>query len=207
MDNAMLTRALEPFFTTKPHGKGTGLGLPMVRGFAEQSGGAFTLASEYGHGTTASLWIPAMAMAPPETAPQDAAARAAHADAPLVLVVDDEDVVREVIAAELADRGYRVIQAEGGKSAVALFERGEPISMLISDLSMPDMDGITLIREAHRRRSRLPAILLTGYAGDAAVDAVGEAVSGAFALMRKPVTGTQLADRVAMLLEAMAPSP
>ncbi len=79
--------------------------------------------------------------------------------------------------------------------------------MLVSDLAMPGMDGVALIQEAQRRRPGLPAILLTGYAGDAARLAVGEAVGGAFTLLRKPVTGAQLADQVAVLLDAPQGAP
>ena len=204
MDAATLARVMEPFFSTKPRGQGTGLGLPMARGFAEQSGGALALNSAPGRGTSVTLWLPVAAAgtaaidSPP---PQDRAAPDGSG-VPRVLVVDDEDLVREVLAVQLADRGYDVIQATGAGKALDLLDAGEPVDLLVSDLAMPGMDGIALIRAAQTRRARLPAILLTGYAGEAASLAIGGAVNGSFSLLRKPITGAQLADRVATLLEA-----
>ena len=123
---------------------------------------------------------------------------------PRLLVVEDEELVREVIAEQLIDRGYDVIEAEGGRRALALLDAGCPVDLIISDLSMPGMDGVSLIRAAQMRKPRLPAILLTGYAGETAALAVGRELNGSFSLLRKPVTGDHLADRVATLLEAAA---
>ena len=123
---------------------------------------------------------------------------------PRLLVVEDEELVREVIAEQLIDRGYDVIEAEGGRRALALLDAGCPVDLIISDLSMPGMDGVSLIRAAQIRKPRLPAILLTGYAGETAALAIGRELNGSFSLLRKPVTGDHLADRVATLLEAAA---
>jgi CheY-like chemotaxis protein len=106
----------------------------------------------------------------------------------------------------LIDRGYDVIEAEGGRRALALLDAGCPVDLIITDLSMPGMDGVSLIRAAQVRKPRLPAILLTGYAGETAALAVGRELNGSFTLLRKPVTGDHLADRVATLLEAAAMS-
>jgi CheY-like chemotaxis protein len=88
--------------------------------------------------------------------------------------------------------------------ALAAIEAGEHVDLLVSDLSMPGMDGLTLIRAAQEKRMELPAILLTGYAGDAATLALGDAASGSIYLLRKPITGSELADRAAMMLERNA---
>ncbi len=117
--------------------------------------------------------------------------------------MDDDDMVRELLADELTDRGYDVLQAECGADAISLLDLGEAVDLIVSDLSMPGMDGVMVIREAQARRPRLPAILLTGYAGDAATLAVGAAIVGSFSLLRKPITGAQLTDRVETMLEAM----
>jgi CheY-like chemotaxis protein len=117
-----------------------------------------------------------------------------------VLLVDDEPVVREVLATQLADAGYEVTEAVDGSAALALLAEGLACNVLVSDLAMEGIDGVTLIREARRARPGLPAILVTGYAGDAAALAVGQRVDGGFTLLRKPVTGAQLADQVAALL-------
>jgi PAS domain S-box-containing protein len=205
IEAATLQRVMEPFFTTKEQGKGTGLGLPMARGFAQQSGGALTIASDPGLGTMVALWLPLSdteIMLPDHS--RKIAVSISGEKKPRLLVVEDEELVREVIAEQLIDRGYDVIEAEGGRRALALLDAGCPVDLIISDLSMPGMDGISLIRAAQIRKPRLPAILLTGYAGETAALAVGRELNGSFSLLRKPVTGDHLADRVATLLEAAA---
>ena len=103
-------------------------------------------------------------------------------------------------------RARIVLAAADGATALVLLDGGEAADVIISDLSMPGMDGLTVIREAQRRRPRLPAILLTGFATNAAEIAVGGALSGAFTLLRKPVTGEHLAERIAVLLQGVAAS-
>jgi PAS domain S-box-containing protein len=199
MDAKTLARASEPFFTTKPTGKGTGLGLAMARGFAEQSGGGFHIASAPGRGTTVTLWFPvAEAGLPAAGVPAEHAAPIlAWHERPRLLLVDDDEIVREVTAELMEATGFAVLSAESAAAAIALLDDNQDVDILVSDLSMPDMDGVTLIREAQRRRPGLPAILLTGFATNAAEIAVG----GAFSLVRKPVKGEHLAERVAALLE------
>ncbi|MBV1796509.1 ATP-binding protein [Siccirubricoccus sp. G192] len=204
-----LARASEPFFTTKPQGQGTGLGLAMARSFAKGSGGALAIASEPGQGTTVSLWLPVTDREPSHH-PSPASADwmpppAGQGRRPRVLLVDDEPVVREVLAAQLGEMGYEVAEGGDGAAALDLLDRGAPFDILVSDLAMPGMDGVALIRAAQGRRPGLPAILVTGYAGDAAALAVGAAVDGTFALLREPVTAQQLADQVAASL-ATAPA-
>ena len=206
MDAETLARAAEPFFTTKPAGKGTGLGLSMAKGLAEQSGGAFAIESAPGRGTTVTLWFPlAEAAAAPAAAPQ-AAAAAPHRSigTPRVLLVEDEAAVRETLAAELAAAGHIVLTAADGAEALARLDAGEAVDALVTDLAMPGLDGLAVIRAARARRPGLPAMLLTGYAGDAAALATDGAEGGPFALLRKPVSGAEIADRIAMLLEAAA---
>ena len=124
-------------------------------------------------------------------------------DAGRVLLVDDDMLVRETLAAQLEDAGYAVLAAADGNEAITLLAQGRPVDVMVTDLSMPGMSGLTLIREAQALRPGLPAILLTGYSGDAAALAVGGAVSGSYSLIRKPVPGSQLIGRVAALLEAV----
>ena len=135
MDELTLLRAGEPFFTTKEQGKGTGLGLSMARGFAEQSGGAMKIESELGRGTKVMLWLPTSGEAS-EGAPL---ARSAPANAAThrLLLVDDDEPVRQVLAAQLADHGYAVIPVASGAAALALLDAGESVDALVSDLSMP----------------------------------------------------------------------
>lgn len=200
-----LARAWEPFFTTKQQGKGTGLGLAMARGFAEQSGGALTIASELGQGTVVTLWLPIAlngAVARPAGANQATSSPAPGLQR--ILLVDDDALVRELVAAQLCLRGFQVIEAEGAAAALALLQAGEPVDLLISDQSMPDMDGISLIRAAWQHNARLPAILLTGdlgYLGEAA-GLANQVGCRRFRLVRKPVTGDQLTVCIASLAEA-----
>ena len=203
MSPQTLARAGEPFFTTKPVGKGTGLGLAMARSFAEGSGGRMTIESKAGCGTRIALWLPALSATLREPAPVPVAEDIAIPPrCARVLLVDDEPVVREVLATQLADAGYRVTEAADGAAALALLAGGLGCDVLVSDLAMEGIDGVTLIREARLKRPGLPAILVTGYAGDAAALAIGQQIDGGFTLMRKPVTGAQLADQVAALLGA-----
>ncbi|HEY8612277.1 MAG TPA: response regulator [Roseomonas sp.] len=202
MDAATLARASEPFFTTKATGKGTGLGLSMSKGFAEQSGGGLSIESSPGRGTEVRLWFPVAGEAPPaalrEAVPASPAAQDQRAR---LLVVDDEAIVREIVAEQLEAAGYAVSIAASAAAALDLLDQGKPVDLLVSDLSMPGMDGLMLIREAQRRRPGLPAILLTGFVTNAAEIAIGGALSGGFSLLNKPVDGRRLADRVAVLLE------
>ena len=194
MDPVTLVRATEPFFTTKGPGHGTGLGLSLARGFAEQSGGALDLSSRQGEGTTVTLWLP---QACPQVA--EPPAPAAPPDAPRgrlrVLLVDDEPLLREVLSEYLDELGLAVRTVDGGDAALALLDAGEAVDVLVTDLSMPGMDGLALIRAAQERRPALPAILLTGYAGESVLPAA----EPGYSLMRKPVSGADLVDRIIAL--------
>jgi PAS domain S-box-containing protein len=203
MDQATLARAAEPFFTTKPPGKGTGLGLAMARGFAEQSGGALSIESSLGRGTTIRLWLPAAA-ADAISTPSPVATRrpSQHGGRTRVLLVDDEALVREITAEGLEAAGYAVLTAGSAMEAVEFLDSGQTVDLLVTDLSMPGMDGITLIREAQKRRRGLRAILLTGFATDAAELAISGAIRGTFSLLRKPIEPGALAERAAVLLDA-----
>ncbi len=199
MSRTVLARVTEPFFTTKEPGKGTGLGLAMAKGFVEQSGGSLSIESVEGQGTSIILWLPQdrNEAAP---GPKAVTARTSEPIRPRVLLVDDDVIVRQVLVLSLEDGGYIVLPAEGGSAALALLARGERVDIIVSDLTMPVMDGLALIRAAQKQRPGLPAILLTGYAADDAALAVGGAISGSFSLLRKPVSGMQLVDRIASLL-------
>ncbi len=202
MDRSVLARVTEPFFTTKEPGKGTGLGLAMAKGFAEQSGGSLSIESIPGRGTSICLWLPQGAGA---TRPGDGPVcpgAVAEPERPRVLLVDDDAIVREILALSLEETGHRVIAVDSGAAAMRRLTDGERVDILVSDLTMPAMDGLTLIRMAQACRPGLPAVLLTGYAGDGAALAVGGAISGAFSLLRKPVSGPQLVERIGALLES-----
>jgi PAS domain S-box-containing protein len=205
MEPEVLARAFEPFFTTKAPGSGTGLGLPMVRGFAEQSGGGLTVESHPGAGTRVTLWLPE---APPArqtalTAPEPPQAADAQ-PRPHVLLVDDETLVRELLCANLEELGCKVCAVCDGVQALAVLQDGQKIDILVTDLSMPGIDGLALIRQAQALRTGLPAVLLTGYAGEGTGLEVGDLWRGPFAMLRKPVHASELAGRITALL---APVP
>jgi CheY-like chemotaxis protein len=127
---------------------------------------------------------------------------------PLVLLVDDDAPLRETLALVLEDAGYRVVQATDGRAALALLATGPAIDALVTDLSMPGLDGVAVIRAAQARCPGLPAVLLTGYAGDGTmrggtmIEGAGTCSAGAgtYALLCKPVTAPQLADCLGALL-------
>jgi CheY-like chemotaxis protein len=202
MDVATLARATEPFFTTKPQGKGTGLGLAMAKGFSEQSGGGIHIESTSGKGTMVHLYFPAAAEAASLPGKDGDTPQASLMDRSVrVLLVDDDAMVRDVVEAEMQDAGLVVSACASGREALQRLEGGEAVDMLVSDLSMPMMDGLTLIPEAKRRRPGLPAVLLTGFSTNVA-DIIADAeFDGPFLLLRKPISGTAIVERVASLLE------
>ena len=210
MDPATLRRVSEPFFTTKAAGKGTGLGLSMAKGFAEQSGGGMLIESALGDGTAVSLWLPLAAQQEPIGL--DTRSPAPDALASRVLLVEDQVLVREILAAALEDAGCQVLTAASGAEALALLGAGEAVDILVTDLSMPGMDGASLIRAVQACRPDLPAIMLTGYAGaDTSLLTGPDPITGTgrprrFSLLRKPVTTARVVDEIAVMLETQAAS-
>ncbi len=197
----ILARASEPFFTTKEPGQGTGLGLAMARGFAEQSGGAFAVTSLQGQGTTVHLWFPqadeaAVIAASPHTA---AILGADTSTAMRVLMVDDDGMVREMLAGEMEANGFLVTTAADGPAALALIDAGQVTDLLITDYAMAGMNGLALITETRRRRPGLPALLLTGFAETRAEEALASAQDRLTVLLRKPIAGEDLARHAARL--------
>ena len=195
MTPAVLVRASEPFFTTKAPGQGTGLGLAMARSFAEQSSGRMAIASALGEGTTVTLWFPACRPELAELAPF-AATAGVGSNHVTVLVVDDEDLLREVLSTNLTDLGYTVLQASGAGPALLLLNTDVPVGIMLTDYAMPGMNGLALIKEARVLRPDLPAILLTGHG---MLGPANEA-SG-ISLLRKPVKVEEIAGRISALLE------
>ena len=165
MDEETLKRAMEPFFTTKGVGKGTGLGLPMVHGMAEQSGGTLTLKSKPGQGTTAELCLP-IARPDAASAQQETAPRAAVAlERKLaILTVDDDPLVALNTSALLEELGHTVHSASSGMRALEILRGEEGIDLLITDQAMPGMTGSELVSKIRAEKPELPVILATGYA-------------------------------------------
>jgi signal transduction histidine kinase/DNA-binding response OmpR family regulator len=165
MDEATLARAIEPFFSTKQVGRGTGLGLSMVHGFAAQLGGAFALTSAPGRGTRADLYLP---VADHRAEPRQVRAEttAARPGRPLaILLVDDEELVRAGTSEMLRELGHSVTEANGAAEALARLADGARFDILVTDFMMPHMNGAELAQIVRARRPELPILLITGYAG------------------------------------------
>ena len=162
MDAATLARAVEPFFTTKGVGKGTGLGLPMVHGMAEQIGGRFALKSEAGRGTEAVLWLP-VAQGAARDAVVERPPEAVKPYALKVLAVDDDALVLFNTTAMLEDLGHIAIEARSGKEALDIL-RKQKIDLVVTDQAMPQMTGAQLADAIRAEWPNLPVILATGYA-------------------------------------------
>jgi signal transduction histidine kinase len=185
-----LEKVMEPFFTTKELGKGSGLGLSMVYGFAQQSNGAFRLVSEVGQGTTAELWLPRAPECTPSTSPPVTDEPARQTVRRLrVLLVDDHAEVRSTTAAVLQDLGHHVVEASNGAEALeALRTRDCEFDLMISDYAMPHLSGTEFLREARELCPEVPALIITGYAGAEAISDRPEGVE----ILLKPFTATML---------------
>jgi signal transduction histidine kinase len=192
MDPATLARAVEPFFSTKGTGRGTGLGLSMVHGLASQSGGAFRLESQLGLGTKAELWLP-VAHGAAEIFAQP---RMPHSVAwpATILLVDDDTLIAASTASLLEDLGHRVVEAHSGKEALAILENGLNPDVVITDYAMPGMTGIDLALKLRGRNPHLPILLATGYAeiqGEPPIE---------LPRLAKPFTQEQLSFEITRLL-------
>ncbi|MCR0983006.1 response regulator [Roseomonas populi] len=192
MTPEVLARVFEPFFTTKEVGKGTGLGLPMVYGLVQQSGGGLTIDSRPGEGTRVALYLPAGdgvaaqgVGEPREVAPAREPVR--------VLVVDDDATVREVTAGFLADLGHETVEADDGIAALRVLESDPSVRLMVADFAMPRMTGAELSERARSMRPDLPILLVTGYAELAALAAN-------IPVLHKPYRQADLAEHVALLL-------
>ena len=195
MDEATLARALEPFFTTKEFGKGSGLGLAQVWGFARAAGGAVELASAPGRGTTVELWLPWAAVAtvaadPPPRSAASALRRAEEGEA--VLAVEDEPAVLAAAVETLTDLGYAVIAARDATDALEQLRGDRRVDVLFSDVVMPGgMNGVQLAIEARRLRPGLRVVLTSGYTNEAL--ASGHGVPADVPLLTKPYRREELA--------------
>jgi CheY-like chemotaxis protein len=193
MDEATLARAIEPFFTTKGQGEGTGLGLSMVHGLAAQSGGALRIRSKVGKGTTAELWLPAAA-GKAEAIDEEDGALPRQPRRATILIVDDEDLVRAATTEMLREMGHTVMEEATGSAALGRLKSAEEIDLLITDYLMPGMRGSELVEEARILRPGMPVLLLTGYANLAKGEAAG------LPRLSKPFREADLARAVAELL-------
>jgi signal transduction histidine kinase len=197
MDPLTLTRAIEPFYTTKGVGKGTGLGLSMVHGLAAQLGGMLDLQSTAGEGTTAEIWLP-ISDAAADTAEPERLDPARPVRCASILLVDDEELVRSATMDMMQSLGYKVIEAASGSEALRLLQSGIDIDLLVTDYLMPAMNGVDLAVQVQRIAPKLPVLLITGYS------TMSEGPGVRLARLAKPFRQVDLADKLAALLN---PSP
>ncbi len=199
MTPEVLERALEPFFTTKEVGKGSGLGLSMIYGFARQSKGHVKIYSEVGRGTTVRLYLP-RDVGSGETAPPPEAA-ASDQGTETILLVEDDAQVRLLATASLRERGYTVVEAVNGAEAVTVLDGDDHIDLVLTDVVMPGvLTGKEVAEHALKARPNVKVLFTSGYA-DASVMRNGLVQAGA-RFLSKPYRGGQLAATVRALLDA-----
>ena len=197
MNPETLARAFEPFFTTKEAGRGSGLGLSIVHGFAAQSGGSVRITSSLGNGKNVDLWLPRAEGEAIERADLELEPSIAESSQARILVCDDDADVRAFVGACLRDSGYVVWEAENPTLALEILEKEWPIDLLIADYVMPEMNGLAVIDRAQARHSELRVLLMTGYAEF--LPAGGE--SG-IPLLAKPFKVSELKRRIIETLHA-----
>ena len=196
MDEEILSRVFEPFFTTKEQGKGTGLGLATVYGIVKQSEGFIRVVSVPGEGTTFSVYLPAAEGGEPETEEgRPEAEYGGPAGKRTILLVEDEEMVRELAIEIFQEAGYTVLDAPNGADALAICDRHEGrIDLLVTDLVMPGMNGIELARRVCDSRPGIPVLFMSGYAEDAK-ERLGDLDTGRD-FLQKPITPTNLSRKV-----------
>ncbi|TKJ67222.1 hybrid sensor histidine kinase/response regulator [Pseudomonas viridiflava] len=197
MSEDTLKHCVEPFYSTKGVGKGTGLGLSMVQGLALQSGGEFDIRSKPGQGTEVTLWLP-VANSPVMQAESRALETPLLKGSVHVLLVDDEDLVRDSTAHLLQDLGYQVTEAPSAAVALDLFDAGLRPDVLVTDYVMADITGVQLARQIRQRINDLPILIITGYTNAKPVP------TDDFEILAKPFRRQDIASRLANLVQGGA---
>ncbi|RFU44499.1 PAS domain S-box protein [Paraburkholderia sp. DHOC27] len=191
-------RAFDPFFTTKPLGKGTGLGLSMIYGFARQAAGSVRIKSEVGNGSTIELSLPrfdgnaTVVLTEPLPVAEDGAG-----NNEVVLVAEDEEVVRLLVVEVLSDLGYRVLEAADGRAALRILQSTQKIDLFVTDIGLPEINGRQVVDAAREMRSSLKVLFMTGYAE---VAADGQFLEKDMELISKPFTVDKLAAKIREML-------
>jgi CheY-like chemotaxis protein len=196
MDESVKSRLFEPFFTTKPPGEGTGLGLATVYGIVTQSGGFIDVESAPGAGSTFSVYLPRVEDAVEAEVPAPAAVEELHGEETL-LVVEDQDTLRQLLCRSLRQLGYGVLEAASGAAALTVLEE-RPVDLLLTDVVMPGISGRDLAERVARRRPGTPVLFMSGYTSD--VISRHGMLDPKVELIEKPFTARELARRVRRLL-------
>ncbi|MDQ3172041.1 MAG: response regulator [Acidobacteriota bacterium] len=192
-------RLFEPFFTTKPVGKGTGLGLATVQGIAVRSGGTVTAESEVGKGTSFTVLLPRVDPGGLVDARPAAPRRPARHGAETVLVVEDEDALREVARKLLQRQGYTVLVASGADEAIAIFDSAVEVDVLLTDVVMPGGSGPALTKRLLERRPALKVVYMSGFTDDVIVH--HGVLNPGISFLHKPFTSETLQDKIREALD------
>lgn len=197
MTKDVLAKAFEPFFTTKEIGKGSGLGLSQVLGFAKQSGGGMRIETRVGEGTSVKIYLP---RAPDDSISQALNQSAGHSPvrqkSATIMVVDDDSTVRDVTASILADDlGYVVVQAGSGGAALDLLDRTPNVDLILMDVAMPGMSGVEVARQAQLKYPTIPILFVTGYIDKSILGGVSDD-----RIVKKPFLDEELLGKVSAAL-------
>jgi two-component system, cell cycle sensor histidine kinase and response regulator CckA len=205
MEDDVCSRIFEPFFTTKAVGKGTGLGLSSAYGIVKQSEGEIEVESELGVGTTFRIYLPALENPKPAVAQDTLEVEPDRAPEPnnqnarrnryRVLLVEDQPEVRKLITLLLTESGHRVTDVPDGESALALTADGDHFDIVITDIVLPGIDGVTVAAQLHTHRPDLPILFISGYQREHRVDPAR--------LLRKPFTTRELLDKLDNIVAAL----
>jgi signal transduction histidine kinase len=201
MTKDVLAKAFEPFFTTKEIGKGSGLGLSQVLGFAKQSGGGIRIDTRVGEGTSVKVYLPRAAKHGIADVVRNSTVLARHPrKGATILLVDDDSAVRDVTASILRELGYVVLEVGSGGATLDLLDGQATFDLVLLDFAMPGMNGLELARQVHAKFPALPILFITGYADKTALQDISET-----RIIKKPFVGDELPNKVQAALASLSP--
>ena len=194
MTEEVLRKAFEPFYTTKPVGSGTGLGLSQVYGIAKQTGGTVAIETQVGKGTKVTVYLPRTTAGLTVRPANDLQHVPLRRHEAAILVVDDDRDVRQMAVSCLENLGYQVLAADGGHAALGIIARDARIDMVLIDIAMPEITGVEVMKAILKKRPGIPYMYMTGYVGPTKLDPAEQRV------LKKPFTIAELAAKVEELL-------
>jgi CheY-like chemotaxis protein len=197
----VIQKAFEPFYTTKPLGQGTGLGLSMVYGFARQSEGHVKIYSEEGRGTTVKIYLPRhRGVAVPDEPVASTLDLVTREPGETVLVVEDEPVIRDLIVDVLEELGYRALEAADGVAGLKVLQSRQPIDLLVTDVGLPGLNGRDLADQGRDTRPDLKVLFITGYAENATL--ANGFLDPGMEMLTKPFAVEALTHKIRTMIES-----
>jgi CheY-like chemotaxis protein len=197
MSQEVLARALEPFYTTKPMGKGTGLGLPIVFGTVKAHHGRMEICSEAGRGTQVKLLLPAHLDVPGRPSQETQQLSSPPVRMLNVLLVDDDELIQHAVHRILRSTGHAVTTVSGGRSALSAIEAGLRPDLVLLDMNMPELDGAATLPRLRELLPNVPVVLATGRADERAMELVASYAH--VTLLPKPFNASELGTKVALV--------